>query len=120
MGTPLTEKISESPAKNWGNAMMTLGTLLLIALAANLMIWFSLISKNWSTDNGSETAQNQVPKTDQDKTKLLNSLAAAHSEAVTQSTMQARIKVINNTSHATSTMSDKDKMRILDALKKAR
>lgn len=72
--------------KHWKLITSGLSILFILAVAADVVLWYSL-NKNKTaaqTLNDIIASQPPAPKTDQDKIALLEGLAAAHKEAVAQ------------------------------------
>ncbi|MBI5004412.1 hypothetical protein HZC00_04960 [Candidatus Kaiserbacteria bacterium] len=130
--------------KHWKLITSGLSVLFVIAVGVDILLWFSLNKDRAGVQTLNEIIANQppAPKTDEDKTALLDELAAAHKAAVAQVTAQGQAKSStgtaspapvpvqhtvpppSNTSAGQTTPSSEDsavqaKIKLLDSLQKS-
>lgn len=121
------------PASNvtgiWRHWKIIIGALtffFLVAVLADVVLWYSLQKTNTAAEtlNDIIASQPPAPKTDEDKTKLLDSLAAAHKAAAAQVEAQARANGTGKTDAAppspAAIQAENDaKIKLLDSLRKS-
>lgn len=103
----------------WKHSKLILSVLALLFIAsisADVVLWYSMQKRNTAIESLNEVIANQppAPKTDEDKTKLLDSLAAAHAAAVAQATAQPKTKAASTSAQS----SVQAKINILNSLTK--
>ena len=134
----------ESIWTNWKLITIALSFLFLAAVSADVVLWYSLQKKDTAaqTLNDLIASQPPAPKTDEEKTALLDNLAAAHKAVVAQISAQNQAKSgtetaspttipvehtvppSSNTSAGQTTPSSEDsavqaKIKLLDSLQKS-
>ncbi|MBM3261284.1 hypothetical protein FJY93_02595 [Candidatus Kaiserbacteria bacterium] len=116
----------ESMWTNWKLITIVLSFLFLAAVSADVVLWYSLQKKDIAaqTLNDLIASQPPAPKTDEEKTALLDNLAAAHRAVVAQieensGKVQKTVVTAPDGSQVPTAVETEAKLKLLDSLRNA-